>query len=72
MPIDPRKLKPAQLVQLLNSTPLGEVANDRTLYRHRARAGLHIGAPSYQILDDFGITECQSRAVQRSVAFAVP
>ncbi len=43
MPIDPRKLKPTQLVQLLNSTPLGEVANERTLYRHRARAGLRIG-----------------------------
>ena len=43
MRIDPRKLKPTQLVQLLNSTPLGEVANERTLYRHRARAGLRIG-----------------------------
>ena len=43
MAIDPRKLRPSQLVQLLNSTPLGEVANERTLYRHRARAGLRIG-----------------------------
>jgi len=43
VPIDPRKLKPTQLVQLLNSTPLGEVASERTLYRHRARAGLRIG-----------------------------
>ena len=43
MPIDPRKLRPTQLVQLLNSTSLGEVANERTLYRHRARAGLRIG-----------------------------
>jgi hypothetical protein len=43
VPIDPRTLKPTQLVQLLNSTPLGEVANERTLYRHRARAGLRIG-----------------------------
>jgi len=41
--IDPRKLMPTQLVQLLNSTPLGEVASERTIYRHRARAGLHIG-----------------------------
>lgn len=31
MPIDPRRLKPTQLVQLLNSTPLNEVANERTL-----------------------------------------
>ena len=43
MAIDPRQLRPSQLVQLLNSTPLGEVANERTLYRHRARAGLRIG-----------------------------
>ena len=43
MAIDPRKLKPTQLVQLLNSTPLGEVANERTLFRHRAKAGLRIG-----------------------------
>jgi len=41
--IDPRRLKPTQLVQLLNSTPLGEVINERQLYRHRARAGLRIG-----------------------------
>jgi hypothetical protein len=41
--IDPRKLRPTQLVQLLNSTPLGEVASERTAYRHRARAGLRIG-----------------------------
>jgi len=41
--IDPRRLKPTQLVQLLNSTPAGEVINERQLYRHRARAGLRIG-----------------------------
>ncbi len=43
MAIDPRKLRPTQLVQLLNSTPLGEVISERQLYRHRARAGLRIG-----------------------------
>lgn len=43
MAIDPRRLKPTQLVQLLNSTPVGEVINERQLYRHRARAGLRIG-----------------------------
>jgi len=43
MTIDPRKLRPAQLIGLLNSTPLGEVAGERTIYRHRARAGLRIG-----------------------------
>jgi hypothetical protein len=41
--IDPRKLKPNQLVQLLNSTPIGEVINERQLHRHRSRAGLRIG-----------------------------
>ncbi len=43
MAIDPRRLKPAQLVQLLNSTPAGEVISERQIYRHRARAGLRIG-----------------------------
>jgi len=41
--IDPRKLRPTQLVQLLNSTPLGEVISERQLHRHRSRAGLRIG-----------------------------
>jgi len=41
--IDPRKLKPTDLVRLLNSTPLGEVINERQLHRHRARAGFRIG-----------------------------
>jgi hypothetical protein len=39
--IDPRHLKPAQLVQLLNSW--GEVISERQLLRHRSRAGLRIG-----------------------------
>ena len=43
MPIDPRKLKPTELVRLLNSTPLGEVISERQLHRHRARAGFRIG-----------------------------
>jgi hypothetical protein len=41
--IDPRKLKPTELVRLLNSTPLGEVISERQLHRHRARAGYRIG-----------------------------
>jgi hypothetical protein len=41
--IDPRKLKPIELVRLLNSTPLGEVTSARSLYQHRARAGMRIG-----------------------------
>ncbi len=43
MAIDPRKLRPSELCRLLNSTPLGEVINDRQLYRHRTRAGFRIG-----------------------------
>ncbi len=42
MTIDPRRLRPTQLVQLLNSTPMGEVIGDRQLHRHRTRAGLRI------------------------------
>ncbi len=41
--IDPRKLKPTELTRLLNSTPLGEVINERHLRRHRTRAGFRIG-----------------------------
>ncbi len=40
---DPRKLRPSELCRLLNSTPLGEVINERQLHRHRSRAGLRIG-----------------------------
>jgi hypothetical protein len=40
---DPRKLRPSELCRLLNSTPLGEVLNERQLHRHRTRAGLRIG-----------------------------
>ncbi len=43
MAIDPRKLRPNELCRLLNSTPLGEVINERQFYRHRTRAGFRIG-----------------------------
>ena len=43
MPSDPRKLRPSELCRLLNSTPLGEVLNERQLHRHRTRAGMRIG-----------------------------
>ena len=43
MAIDPRQLKPSELCRLLNSTSLGEVINERQLYRHRQRAGHRIG-----------------------------
>src|SRR4051812_30921484 len=42
-PIDPRRLRPAELCRLLNSTPLGEVLSERQLYRQRTRAGFRIG-----------------------------
>ena len=44
---DPRKLRPSELCRLLNSTPLGEVINERQLHRHRTRAGLRIGDARY-------------------------
>ena len=43
MATDPRKLRPSELCRLLNSTPLGEVINERQLHRHRTRAGIRIG-----------------------------
>lgn len=43
MNADPRKLRPGELCQLLNSTPLGEVIDDPRLRRQRTRAGLRIG-----------------------------
>ncbi|MGD9856107.1 MAG: hypothetical protein AB7U20_14275, partial [Planctomycetaceae bacterium] len=43
MAIDPRHLRPSELVRLLNSTPLGEVTSERQLYRDRGRAGFRIG-----------------------------
>jgi len=42
------KLRPAELLRLINSTPLGSVLHDRQLYRHRLQAG-------YQIGDDRGV-----------------
>jgi len=43
MAADPRKLRPSELCRLLNSTPLGEVANERQMYRLRTRFGLQVG-----------------------------
>lgn len=40
---DPRKLKPGELIRLLNSTPLGSILTDRVLRKQRERAGLRIG-----------------------------
>jgi len=54
MATDPRKLRPAELCRLLNSTPLGEVITDWGLRRHRTQAGLRIG--SDQHVDLLGYT----------------
>ncbi len=43
MAIDPRKLKAAEAVRLLNATPLGEVAQPHVVYRHQNRAAYKIG-----------------------------
>jgi hypothetical protein len=40
---DPRKLKPGQLLQVLNSTPMGSVLDDRRLRQLRASDGLKFG-----------------------------
>jgi len=42
-PINPTQLKPAELTRILNSAGFGEVLNERTLRRHRNRAGYTIG-----------------------------
>jgi len=34
-----RRLRVSQLARLLNATPLGEVVNERQIYRHRMRSG---------------------------------
>lgn len=43
MATDPRRLRPTEFCQLLNSTPLGEVISEAQLRRQRTRAGLRIG-----------------------------
>src|SRR5262245_28266976 len=43
MAVDPRKMRPGEVVRLLNSTPLGEVLTEAALRRHRNRAGAKVG-----------------------------
>jgi hypothetical protein len=43
VPTDPTKLKPGEIVRLLNSTPRGPVTDGRRLAAHREAAGLRIG-----------------------------
>jgi len=42
--VDPRKLRPSELCRLLNSTPLGEVIDDRKLRRQRNAAGVRVAS----------------------------
>lgn len=46
MPVaqDPHRLRPSELVALLNSTPLGPVIEEWQLRKHRLRAGTRVGA----------------------------
>ncbi len=43
MALNPRSMRPADVVRLLNSADLGVVIDERQLYRHRMRAGFRIG-----------------------------
>lgn len=43
MRIDLQKIRPVELVRLLNSTPMGEVVQPYQLSRHRSKAGYRIG-----------------------------
>lgn len=49
VPTDPRKLRPGELVRLLNSTPLGQVIDRRRLDRHREAAGNRIGGETIDL-----------------------
>ena len=44
MALDPRQLRVAECVRLLNSTPLGEVVQPHVVYRHLNRTGFRISA----------------------------
>lgn len=45
MMVDPRQLRVAEAVRLLNATPLGEVVQPHLVYRHMNRAAYKIAAP---------------------------
>ena len=53
MAINPLKFRPADLLRLLNSTPVGTVANERLLRRHRDAAGLKISDDAGQTVNLF-------------------
>ena len=64
--MNPGKLKPIEVVRLMNSTPIGAVINDRQLRRNRDRAGFffgHVVHDAVRIAQ--GIEESAAEAVRR-------
>lgn len=53
MPLNPTKLKPIEIVRIVNTTPLMAVLNDRQLRRHRDRAGFRISDDDGQTVNLF-------------------
>ena len=53
MPMNPTKLKPIEIVHIVNTTPLMAVLNDRQLRRHRDRAGFRISDDGGQTVNLF-------------------
>ena len=53
MPMNPSRLKPIEIVRIVNTTPLMAVLNDRQLRRHRDRAGFRISEDGGQTVNLF-------------------
>jgi len=53
MALNPTKLKPIEIVRIVNTTPLMAVLNDRQLRRHRDRAGFRISEDGGQTVNLF-------------------
>ena len=53
MAINPLRLKPTEVLRLLNSTPVGTVTGERLLRRHRDAAGMNISDDAGQTVNIF-------------------
>ena len=53
MAVNPLRFKPTEILRLLNSTPVGTVANERLLRRHRDAAGMNISDDAGQTVNIF-------------------
>ena len=53
MAINPTRLRPSEIVRLINSTTIGAVLNDRQLRRHRDRAGFRVTEDGGQTINIF-------------------